>query len=73
MQPIPDMTALLRLAQTPAGRQLISILQKNGGDRLGSAINMASAGDYTQAKEILSDILSSPEAQTLIKELEESL
>lgn len=72
MQQIPDMSELFRLAQTPAGRQLIAMLQKNGGNRLGEAVSKAASGDYAQAKEILSDLLSSSEAQTLLKELEDS-
>ena len=72
MQQMPDMTELFRLAQTPAGRQLIAMLQKSGGARLNEAIAKAAAGDYAQAKETLSDLLSSPEAQVLLKELEEN-
>ncbi|MGM9659434.1 MAG: hypothetical protein ACI3WQ_02430 [Faecousia sp.] len=72
MQQMPDMTELFRLAQTPAGRQLIAMLQKSGGARLNEAITKAAAGDYAQAKETLSDLLSSPEAQVLLKELEDN-
>lgn len=72
MQQMPDMTELFRLAQTPAGRQLIAMLQKSGGARLNEAITKAAAGDYAQAKENLSDLLSSPEAQVLLKELEDN-
>lgn len=72
MQQMPDMTELFRLAQTPAGRQLIAMLQKSGGARLNEAIAKAASGDYAQAKETLSDLLSSPEAQVLLKELEEN-
>ncbi|MDO5545820.1 MAG: hypothetical protein Q4F81_08360 [Eubacteriales bacterium] len=70
MQQIPDMSELVRLAQTPAGQQLITLLQKQGGPQLQQAIASAAGGDYTRAKEILSELLSSPEAQTLLKELE---
>ena len=72
MQQLPDMGELLRLAQTPAGRQLIAIIQKNGGNRLSDAMNKAAAGNYQEAKDVLSDILSSLEAQSLLKELEDS-
>lgn len=72
MQQMPDMTELFRLAQTPAGRQLIAMLQKSGGTRLNEVITKAAAGDYAQAKETLSDLLSSPEAQVLLKELEDN-
>lgn len=72
MEQLPDMGELLRLAQTPAGRQLIAMLQKNGGNRLSDAICKAAAGNYQAAKEVLSDMLSTPEAQSLLKELEDS-
>ena len=43
MQQIPDMGELIRLAQTPAGQQLIALLQKQGGSRLQQAIENAAA------------------------------
>lgn len=70
MPQIPDMGELLRLAQTPAGQKLIAFLQSNGGSGLQRAITSAAAGDYARAKEIVSDLLSAPEAQALLKELE---
>lgn len=72
MQQIPDMGELLRLAQTPAGQQLIAMLQNSGADRLSNAISKAAAGEYQQAKEVLSEILSSPDAKKLLKQLEDS-
>lgn len=70
MPQIPDMRELIQLAQTPAGQQLIALLQKQGGNRLQEAIAKAVSGDYTRAKEILSELLSSPDAQRLLQELE---
>ncbi|MEE0109299.1 MAG: hypothetical protein UEP57_00190 [Oscillospiraceae bacterium] len=70
MQNIPDMSELLRLAQSPAGQQLMALLQQSGGRELESAVAKASAGDYTQAKQALSSLLSTPEAQALLKQLE---
>lgn len=72
MQRIPDMGELIRLAQTPAGQKLIGLLQKRGGTQLQNAIASAGAGDYTKAREVLSGLLSDPEAQALLRELEES-
>lgn len=71
MQQVPDMNELIRLAQTPAGQQLIVLLQKKGGNRLQEAIAKAVAGDYSGAKDILSAVLSTPDAQALLRELEE--
>ena len=70
MQQIPDLGELIRLAQTPAGQRLIALLQKKGGSRLQQAIENAAAGDYDKAKAVFSELLSTPEAQVLIKELE---
>ena len=66
------MKELLRLAQSPAGQQLIALLRQRGGDRLSAALAPASAGDYRQAQALLSDLLSQEDAQALIKALEDS-
>lgn len=72
MQQIPDMSELLKLAQSPAGQQLLSMLQQAGGSDLQNAITQAAAGDYTKAKKTLSSLLSSPEAQALLKQMEDN-
>lgn len=71
MQHSPDMSQLLKLAQSPAGQQLLSMLQQSGGSELQTAIAKASAGDYNEAKKTLSSLLSTPEAQALLKQMEE--
>lgn len=71
MPQIPDMGELIRLARTPAGQKLIAFLQRQGGSGLQRAISSAAAGDYAHAREILSQLLSAPEAQALLKELED--
>lgn len=65
-----DMSQLLRLAQTPAGQQLITLLQRSGRDQLQSAIAKASAGNYEDAKKTMASLLSTPEAKALLKQLE---
>lgn len=65
-----DFSQLMHLAQSPAGQQLISYLQQHGGQDLKNAINKANAGDLTGAKQQLSSILSTKEAQNLLKQLE---
>ena len=52
MEQIPDMGTLLRLAQKPAGQQLLALLQRSGGEELSQAIFKAASGDYQQAKQI---------------------
>ena len=60
---------LYQLAQSPAGQQLLAMLQKNGGKELQDAVVQASAGNYTQAQKTLSALLSTPEAQKLIEQM----
>ncbi len=71
MQPTPDLSQLMKLAQSPAGKQLIAMLQASGGSALQDAMKKASAGDYTQAKAALASLLNNPQAQALLKQLEE--
>lgn len=66
-----DMSELMRLAQSPAGQQLIALLQRSGGQELQNAVEKAAQGDYGQAKQALSSLLSNPQAQALLKKLEE--
>lgn len=72
MDSFSDMKELLRLAQSPAGQQLIALLRQRGSDRLSAALAQASAGDYRQAQALLSDLLAQEDAQALIKALEDS-
>lgn len=71
MQQTPNISELIRMAQTPAGQQLIALLQKQDSAQLQQAITYAVSGDYNRAKDILSKLLSSPEAQALLKKLED--
>ena len=64
-----SMEDVMRLAKSPAGQQLIQMLQKGDSAAVEQAISAAKAGNYAQASQSLSAMLSSPEAQKLIKEL----
>jgi len=59
----------MRLAKSPAGQQLLAMLKQADGDRMQQAARQAAAGDYANAAQTLSDLLSSPEAQALVKQL----
>lgn len=63
------MEEVMRLANSPAGQQLLAMLQRSDGDRVQQAADMAAAGDYAQAAKTLRSMLSSPEAQALLKQL----
>lgn len=60
---------VMRLAKSPAGQQLLAMLQRTGGDQLQQAATLASEGNYTQAQQLLSSLLSNPEAQALLSKL----
>ena len=65
-----DMSQIMKLAQSPAGQQLCAFIQKQSRGELEQAMDKASVGDYSGARDALSSLLSSPEAQKLIKQLE---
>ena len=59
-----------RLAQSDPGRKLIALLQTQDSQQLQKAMQQATAGDYEQMKQTLSSFMASPEAQALLKQLE---
>ena len=65
----PSMQEMLRLAASPAGKQLIALMQQKGGEDLQKAMKLAATGDYMQAKKAMESVLSDPQAQKLLKEL----
>lgn len=70
MQSMPDMAALFKIAQSPAGQKLLSMLQGTEIDRITAA---ASAGNYEEARKMLSAALASPETRGLLDQLEQQL
>lgn len=69
MQNMPDFTDMMRIIQTPEGRKLMAMLQNADANVLHTAMTSAKSGDYNAAKGALSSILSTPEAQALLKQL----
>ena len=63
---------ILRLAKSPAGQQLMAMLQQTDSVKLQQAASQAQSGDYSSAGQTLQSMLSSPEARRLLKELEKS-
>lgn len=59
----------MRMAQTPAGQQLIQMLRNCSTQDLQTAMDRAAAGDYASAKQALSTILNNPEAQKLLSQM----
>ena len=60
----------MRLAQSTQGQQLLNMLKANHSDTLNQAMAQASRGDYNQAQQILTKLLSDPEARKLLSQLE---
>ena len=58
-----------RIAATPTGRELIRLLQKQGGTDLQQAMERAAAGDYSGAQKALSVLLQDPETKKLLEQL----
>ena len=73
MQPMPDIAALLKIAQSPAGQKLLSILQSKNASEVDRITAAAAAGNLEEAKKKLTDLLSGIEAQELVKQLEKQL
>ena len=64
-----DYTELLKLAQSPAGQQFLAALKQHQGQNLNAAMTKAALGDYTQAKQVINDFLTTPEAKALLDQL----
>lgn len=64
-----SMEDAFRLANTPAGKQLLSILQQSDTGALQNAMEQASSGNYDQAKKVLGPLLNSPDVQKLLQQL----
>lgn len=60
--------AAAKVARSPAGQQLLAMLQGADQAQLQKAADLASAGDYKAASRLLEQTLSSPEAQALLKD-----
>lgn len=66
-----DLAEAIRLARTPAGKQLLELFQKNDSEQLRSALEKANSGDFSQAKEAINAFLSTPDAKALLEQIGE--
>lgn len=72
MNNIPDQNAMeqaKRLAQSPAGQQLLQMIRQAGSADVEAARQQAAAGDMEQARQTLSKLLRTPQIQSLIREM----
>lgn len=60
---------LAALARSPAGQQLMALLQQSGGPQLQQAAGKAAAGDLSGAKDLLTPLLADPRIQDLLAQL----
>jgi len=73
MQPTPDIAALIKIAQSPAGQKLLTILQARNGSDLEKIAESATSGNLEEAKQKISSLLSDKQTQELLKQLEKQL
>ena len=64
-----DMSQIMRMAQSPAGKKLIALLKSSDSDEMQQAMKRAADGDYSQAKKAIDNFLSTPEAGALVEQL----
>jgi len=64
-----SMQEALRLANSPAGQQLLSLLRQSDPEALQKVMQQASSGNYSQAQEILAPLLASEEVKKLIQQM----
>lgn len=64
-----SMDEAMRLAKSPAGQQLYTMLQRQHGQQLNEAMSQAAAGDYSSVQKTLSALLSDPEAKAMLQKL----
>lgn len=64
-----SMQEALRLAKSPAGQQLLTLLQQSDPDALKKAMQQASAGDYGQIQQTLAPLLASEDIQKLLRQM----
>jgi hypothetical protein len=59
----------MRLAKSPAGQQLLNLLQQSDPDALKKAMQQASAGDYSQIQQTLAPFMASEDVQKLLRQM----
>lgn len=60
---------IMKMAQSPAGQQLIAMLQNADPSVLEKAMAQASAGNYEQAKASLTPLLESEDIKSLLQQI----
>ena len=66
-----SMEDAVRLANSPAGQQLLSILKQADSDVINLAMEQAIHGNVAQAKETLRKIAASEDVKRILRQMEE--
>lgn len=64
-----SMRDAIRLANSPAGKQLMQLLRQSDGEQLRQAMEKASAGDLSQAKQAISSLMENPDIKRLLEQM----
>ncbi len=64
-----SMQEAMRLAKSPAGQQLLALLQQKDSPALQAAMDQAATGNYAQAKDTLSALMASPDIKKLLAQM----
>ena len=59
----------LKMANSPAGQQLLQMLRAKGGDGLNRAMQQASSGNYEEAKKLLNQMMQDPQTRELLNRM----
>lgn len=59
----------MRIAQSPAGKQLWNLLQRNNQDALNKAMQLAAKGNIPEAQSILKSLLEDSETQNILRQI----
>ena len=58
-----------KIANSPQGKQLMALLQKNGGTQLQEAMAKATDGNYKEAAALLQTLTKTPEIKELLRQM----
>lgn len=64
-----EIARAMEIAKSPAGQQLIDLLQGNNTIALQEAMEQAGNGDFSQMQQMLSQFMKTPEADALMKKI----
>ena len=59
----------MSLAQSDAGKQLLSLLQSTESEKLNAAMEQAAAGDLNQVKKTMQELMASGKVQELVNKM----